>query len=893
MLRARTTSIRNGHLAALFCLVAMVDSVRIQAAPTPGASQEGETSARRLIHHFDFDERSKGNLESLPRYWVPLHGDRFPKFTEGSFDDAVGRTAPPSFRIESLGRNVAFQYHGPEISVRTESEYRVEGYVRLQDVRAARVCVSAHFLDANREPLVETTTRSPYLAPVSSVEWIHFDLQLAAAPEHARFLGLVAWILQDEAWNKEGHSRISMVDVKAAAWFDDISVFRLPRVEIATRVPGNVLTGKDPGGLWITLADPANEQVSADVVITGANGAQVFQRRLVVSGTENNTLEMDISGLEPGLYDARVDILESGMIIASRGLRFAKVPVYAGVQRRAATFGIVLDPEKRAPNDVEGALLAKHGARSVKIPISPAGKGLHSGSSPERESEKFLQGLVRDQFIITGSLHQLAEMAAPSGPRGELLALLAGDSSAWEESVAMVATPAAGVFRWWQIGLDEQPLGANEPRFTEAAAHLRDVLQQYIMAPRLAATLSAWDEHPGEKLQIEQVTLNIPPGIDTAACRERLGDLKNRGYEALSAFLPSLSAGRFDREERLAEWARRILTARHAGADTVYVPQPWLARPTLHGTVVEPAEEYLVLNTIAEMIGDTPPDAIVSLERPSVQCLAFRGAGRSVIAIWDDSPAPLYRRVAIQLGETANRSVDLWGRVRPLARDAQGRQLIELSGSPVFVDHVQPIFIELASSVSLVPNSVESGTELIRQELVLNCAALKGGGGSGILVPPPGIEVSPRAFSISACSSGELRLPVQIRYGHGEPAGEKLFRAQLTLESPSCQVEIPLRVHVELSKMEVRGRALIEHGDLLLRHTVHNQSDRIVHFRSIAGVPGRERQYRPISSLAPGESQTIEYRFRNAASLIGRHVNLALRELNDGPRQHNLELTVP
>jgi hypothetical protein len=249
--------------------------------------------------------------------------------------------------------------------------------------------------------------------------------------------------------------------------------------------------------------------------------------------------------------------------------------------------------------------------------------------------------------------------------------------------------------------------------------------------------------------------------------------------------------------------------------------------------------------------------------------------------------------VALQLGETATRSVDLWGRVRALERDTHGRQLIEVSASPVFVDHVQPVFIELASSVTLEPQMVESGTDLIRQELVLKCAAFKGGGGNGILVPPPSIEVSPRTFSVSACSDDELRIPVQVRYGHGEPAGEKIFRAKLTLDSPSCHVEIPLRVLVELSNIEVRGRALIERGDLLLRHTLHNLSDSVVHFRSMAGVPGRERQYRPIASLGPGESQTIEYRFRDAANLIGRHVHLALRELNDGPRQHNLDLVVP
>jgi len=96
-----------------------------------------------------------------------------------------------------------------------------------------------------------------------------------------------------------------------------------------------------------------------------------------------------------------------------------------------------------------------------------------------------------------------------------------------------------------------------------------------------------------------------------------------------------------------------------------------------------------------------------------------------------------------------------------------------------------------------------------------------------------------------------------------------------------------------MQNIEVRGKAVVEGGDLLLRHTLRNQSESVVSFRSIAGVPGRQRQYRPIPNLGPGQTQTIEYRFRDAENLIGRHINLTLRELNDGPRQHNLQLLVP
>lgn len=885
---------RSWQLRTLVVLAAVLHGSFAILAPakSPPAAPRAE-KAGRLIHHFDFDERAAGNLESLPRYWLPLQGDQFPRFTEGGFDNSVGRSAPPSFRLESMGRNVAYQYIGDEIPVRTENEYRVQGFMRAQDLRSARVCISACFLDEARQPILETTTRSPYLAPQSTTEWTQFDLQLPAAPARARFLGLVAWILQDATWNEPDAQRISLVDVHATAWFDDISIFRLPRVELETRVPGNVLLPRDSGTLWITLADPAHQSVVADLQITAADGSSVLRDQLEAPGFGTKPIPVDVSRLPPGVYDARVEIAEAGNIIVARALRFAKIASSVGSFRRAAAFGIALNPDHRAAAEIERSLLDLQPARGLKIPISAAPPAHGAGDSETRSAEKHLYELLRNQFFITGCLFLPDVSENSTEAPGDLVAMLAGDRAAWESAIAEVVTPAANLFRWWQLGLDDDFRSVGDTRLVPAAGHLREVLGRYMSAPRIAATVSAVDQTPEARLPFEQITLTIPPGIGSDTIRERIAALKEQGYETVAAQVPPLPKDRFVRENRLSEWARRILVARHSGADIVYVPQPWHTRSTPLGTVVEPDEEYLLYRTMAEVLGDTPPDAIVPHEIPTIRCLAFRGAGRAVVAVWDESPSPARRLVPMQLGASATRAIDLWGQSMPLRFDGDGRQLIEVSTTPILIDQVAPMFIDLARSISIEPSVVESGTDLLRQDLVLNCAAFGHSGGSGVVIAPHGIEVSPRSFSLSDCSEESLRIPLQVHYGHGESAGDKLFTVRLSLDSPASRVEVPLRVRVQLSDIEVSGRAVVERGDLLLRHTLRNHTQNVVHFRSIAGVPGRERQYRPIASLEPGESQTIEYRFRNAGDLIGRHVTLALRELNDGPRQHNLDIVVP
>ena len=79
----------------------------------------------------------------------------------------------------------------------------------------------------------------------------------------------------------------------------------------------------------------------------------------------------------------------------------------------------------------------------------------------------------------------------------------------------------------------------------------------------------------------------------------------------------------------------------------------------------------------------------------------------------------------------------------------------------------------------------------------------------------------------------------------------------------------------------------------MLRHTLSNQTESPVNFRGSVALPGRERQYKPFAAVRPGMTQTIEYRIRDATDLIGRRILLSLREMNDGPRTHNLDLQVP
>jgi hypothetical protein len=237
--------------------------------------------------------------------------------------------------------------------------------------------------------------------------------------------------------------------------------------------------------------------------------------------------------------------------------------------------------------------------------------------------------------------------------------------------------------------------------------------------------------------------------------------------------------------------------------------------------------------------------------------------------------------------------VDLWGRSTLLKRDVHGRQLVPLSGTPVFVTGVDRWLVDFATTLAFKPAHVESGQEMVRHTFELSHAGPQAIAGHGVFEAPPSMEVTPKTFSFNLLPGRVERIELQVRYPHNEPAGRKTIVAKMTLTPGSFYVEAPLTVEVGLADVEVSGMAVVDGNDLVLRHVVSNRSSSVLSFRGSAAMPGHGRRYRPFANLNPGDTQTVEYRISGGADLSGRQVRLMLHELNDGPRVHNLELTVP
>ncbi len=894
---------RCGLLALGVLATTVGPVVSVSAEPAKGTT----LSPSRMVHHFDFDERAEGNLEDIPKYWEPLHPTGFPHYAQAAFDFSVGRLAPPSFHVAGEGRNAAYGYTGPETRVRRNSDYRLTAFVRGDRLTHARACLSAHFVDKFGQPITETLVRSRYVGGAADGdEWVPVELYLAAAPREAQTIGLIAWVLQKPKWSTAAPSRreIPRNDVRGGAWFDDISVYALPHVQMTTGAPGNILTPDAPHELRITLADNESPSLRGRLSITAADGGLVETQPVsVVREAGVEPIRISVGHLSPGLYHARLQVFgEAEMPIVTRDLTFARLGRLGESSRTTAkSFGVVVDPQHRSDPAAELILLRHQIVRSAKLPVRPGLGNARPTVRERRATDRLLQELVKSGFALTGVFVGPSSVVAGSAgadPQA-LFELLAGDPAAWREHLAAVVAPYASLFHSWQVGADPRPTdrvdGAGNERLDDqralALTQLREAMVPFITMPHLGVSVPTEAEPEAQKFPAEQVTLALRNTMPPEWFAARIDGMRSLGYQHVSVYLEPLPSDRYNRRSRLADWAQRIVTARHVGADTVFVPQTWQVRETPQGRITEPNETYILLRTLAGLLGDAEPGPRVRVS-DGVHALAFDRGDSMVLVMWDPSAPSEGRDYALQLGR-ADRQFDLWGRPSPLSRNAEGRHIVHLTPSPVLVPGIEPWLIGFRAALNLTPSHVESGRELVRHQVQMAYRGDRTLSGSMVLTGPDSWQITPRTFTFNLSPQRTENRAVQIRYPHTEPAGKKTITAKITLADESYYLEVPLVVELSVADLAVWGLAVVERDEVVLRQVVANHSDDILSFRGSAAVPGRERQYRPISRLHPGETQSVEYRFGDGSALIGREARLVLREVNDGPRVHSLELTIP
>ncbi|MCK4661059.1 MAG: hypothetical protein KAV82_16185 [Phycisphaerae bacterium] len=872
-------------------LVALLSPASAPAEQNDATADWNHADHQRIVRFFNFDEPD--NLGSIPKYWELFTGESFPRYAGGRFDREVGRTAPPSFYLGMNGYNVAFRYRGIQTRIRPNSDYLVVGWIKPHSLQSSRATITAYYLDHDGQPLPQTQRQGRMVGgDAMGDDWHRVEVFLPSGPFDADAIGLTLWVEQASVWDpaQRPERHIEPVDIHAGAWFDDILVYRLPQVTLSTSRKGNIFTAPLPTVLETTILDHDGAGLSATLEIMDAAGVVVDRRPVPVQVRAHPNILPD---LPPGYYLARLTIISEGHVLVNRHLGFAVLAdIVTDTKRSSQTFGVVLQGAQRSGVDGEVMLVEAAGLGAVKVPLWTGSATTPGFCEDTATLDSLLNGLLRLRADVTGVLGGLPPHLIRLDRRYQrsLVDILNDPVESWRGFLATTVAPYASVLASWQVGADGDPQIADDPRLPHTLDAVRRELLVLMASPYL--TIPAWldvDPH-GWEPTADRITLTVPRGIHSEHIGAHLDAFRKIRVLRREAYVDPLPDD-YERIARLADWAARIIETRHGGADTVYAPQVWRWRRTVDGPIVEPTEDYVVYRTIAKLLGEAIPNGTLPAGK-STRALLFSRGERMVLAVWDRQAPPQGRMWEVQLG-SAIRAVDLWGRSTTLEHTSKGIHRLSIGPQPVFVDGIERWVVVFQRELELLPESVSFslGTHQHAVRIVNPSRGVLIGKLS--LEVPESWEVRPRNVQFSIPVGEQAIFPVELRYSHNEPAGEKIIVADVQLSGVEAyHMRVPLRFELGIKDVDVWGYATV-HGDrLIIRHAVRNRSNEALSFRAYAAAPGRDRQYKIILGLEPGKSTAREYRFENAEELLGKSIRVSLREVN-GPRMHNMQVTVP
>ena len=272
--------------------------------------------ARRLVQRYDFEDVNDQGVKlargiALPPGWyavgrdplssdpnflrVPLH-DRlasragFPHHNVVRFSasgDGAPPPSPPRAGQEADGDGASeaaalpgegFSLHlgidsgnagayvaVGELAAAPGSDYLVTARVRTTGLQHAAARLRCYFVDREGRVLSESLRQSPRLN--TDGRWNRVHLILSGEFERAAYIGLEVELVQpaDTAAGPLGKHQLVLQDVRGDAWFDDIEVWQIPFVQVASQSPVNVVRGVDRPRLDVTVRDVMGERLTADL----------------------------------------------------------------------------------------------------------------------------------------------------------------------------------------------------------------------------------------------------------------------------------------------------------------------------------------------------------------------------------------------------------------------------------------------------------------------------------------------------------------------------------------------------------------------------------------------------------------------------------------------------
>ncbi len=917
-----------------------------RARPLPAAVRPERAS--RVVALFDFEEEYTNPLE-VPEGWVRGQTDAaigreregFPRFNRAKLDYfAPALQGEGSLRLEAMGGSGSLLMRPGVIPIFPGADYMIVASVRTKDATHARAVLAARLLDQSLDPIPGSESRS---APVrSNGAWTRMRTPVLGEFDNAAYLQLELLLLQPDQLDpdrKNAPFYIAQEDYSARAWFDDVGVVALPRIEIQIASPGSVAVMPERPVFELLVRDLAGDPLRIDAIITDAQGREVDRlTRRMPGGRLVETWTPQIDRL--GWYRAVLEVRAGDTLVGSSDTPFAWVPPRRLPERIAQSlvgrpimledweqFGLVLERVPDPAIDDLVDLINASGVGSATIGAWGQFDDQDAQNAHMLALAPAINTLIDNWVRVTLSLASVPPDMAQSATidRHDVLALLAGDESVWTAATAPLIDRFGQRVRRWQIG---SPVASAPLEPTDLPAAL----------DRIDAALS--DMIPGPIIDIPWHTDDL---LDPAAARW-----------GRDITLLSIPGSQPDAYALLAQdWAKaRSLAPVPASADPS--DQPGLTfvidpiDPESYGARTSAAEfvrhSVMFWGAFAQAPGsdaDHPPRTTLALANPwviqpgrtphavptpafpAMRALIDRLSGRRVTRTLDNHPgvralllepahgvSPIGAIVLwsegaenatfeLYLGDGGVTAVDIFGNHSPIdATMIPGLDIplhrIEVTREPIFLEGVDTTLVKFLAALKLEPSMLASTGDQHEASLTIENPWRVPIRGAVYIVEPGGYSdpsgeidrswrISPRKVPFRLDAGARREFPVAVAFSLAEEAGQKrvIMDVEIIAERDHgvVRTDHPITVGLPGIDMDLSAQRVIGADGVefvAVDLLITNRRAEPVSFDLIGVAPGRPRERTSVPELAPGEIAARTLAFEWDANLTRSRIAISL-----------------
>lgn len=834
-----------------------------------------------MLYQCGFEQEADEDYDNWPDGWTRRRGDGFPHYLPIEICSESPDAGGHSLRFDLDGG--AATAYSPAIAIDPRYDFVLHASLTARQLVNDRAWASIIFLDKNRRPL-QTVNSEKYAATTG---W----LPLAIGP--------VKCSHPEARWAKIAlHLEpIGQQDLRGAALFDDLWFAQMPRLTLAIDQPHLLYPAGQPINVRCRVSGYHDDVPEVQVELSDAVGNVLIHDTLHLrpASTEAETAEQfadlpknfqvaearwSVPATEPGYYRLNATVSHDKVVVSKHELRLAvAIPAPRPEQ---GEFGWSLPAaEQNLPLAVVAQWANQSGIHWLKFPFWYDAHDAARAEAVNWFADRLnaqginLVGLLCDPPLET----QRVMSISPGAPVANLFV---HPPAIWYPSLEPVMARLSLKVRWWQLGRDDDSSlsGLGNPEAT--VARVKKQLDEIGQNSHVGVVWNWLDDLPGGKhVPWSFVSRTSSPSLSA----DEIGAYVAAGRSKSWLSLDPLDAEKYDTVTRAADLVLRMVAAKEAGAERIFIADP--LEPE-HGLVREDgsaSELLLPWRTTVFALAGARFLGRLQLEGGSENRLFMRG-GQVVAVLWNDRPTV----EPIDFGREIS-VTDVWGRPRGFKQE-EGTNKVEVGPVPVFVSGLNEGITRWRMSLAVTPDRLRSVSGAAQQiRLTWQNYFDQSASGKLKIVAPDGWRLKPDTidFKLAAGESREQLVEVvlpstascgrqRLRFEFDAQALERhQFTGERFIELGLGDVYLELATHLNAA------------GELEVEQRTVNRTDEHVSFRCYLSAPDRRRVRSQVWKLSSGED-VYTYRLPAGEELLGQTLRVQAEEIGGKRRTLNYTL---